>query len=88
MENRVPSDRIALSELRKEMGPFALLSAREQEKTLHALFSRFIEPDRTEYVDPGESLCVNLHAYCGNNPIAHSEPSGHMPEWCWFSGRF
>ena len=42
MENRVPSDRIALSELRKEMEPFMLLSAREQEKTLHALFRRSV----------------------------------------------
>ena len=42
MENRVSSDWIALSELRKEMELSSLLSVREQEKTLHALFRRSV----------------------------------------------
>ena len=78
MENRAPSDRVTLSELRKEMEPFMLLSAREQEKTLHALFRRsvgeipyerfkqlayFGAPPETEL--EGRYLRENLFGYLG-----------------------
>ena len=42
---------------------------------------RFISPDSIEYLDPQSINGLNLYAYCMNNPIMYSDPSGHMPEW-------
>ena len=26
---------------------------------------------------------INLYAYCGNNPVMYTDPSGYMPDWAW-----
>ena len=41
---------------------------------------RFITEDtyRGEFSDPSS---LNLYAYCVNNPIAYTDPSGHIPVW-------
>ena len=40
---------------------------------------RFISPDSYEYLDPTTFGGLNLYAYCLNNPIMYSDPSGCMP---------
>ena len=48
---------------------------------------RWISPDSIEYLDPSSINGLNLYAYCGNNPVMYSDPSGHMPEWAmWLVG--
>ena len=50
---------------------------------------RFISADSISYLGAdGELTSYNLYAYCGNNPIMYTDPTGHMPEWlAWvFSG--
>ena len=37
---------------------------------------RFISPDDTAYLDPDNSNGLNLYAYCRNDPINYSDPSG------------
>ena len=37
---------------------------------------RFISPDSYEYLDPTTFGGLNLYAYCLNNPIMYSDPSG------------
>ena len=49
---------------------------------LHSRFydpvtGRFLSPDSVEYLDPETINGLNLYAYCGNNPIAFVDPSGH-----------
>ena len=39
---------------------------------------RFISPDSYEYLDPTTFGGLNLYAYCVNNPIMYSDPSGHF----------
>ena len=39
---------------------------------------RFISPDSIEYLDPESINGLNLYAYCYNNPIMYSDPSGHF----------
>jgi len=41
---------------------------------------RFINPD-SEIGDVGNIDSYNLFAYCINNPVMYSDPSGNMPEW-------
>lgn len=41
---------------------------------------RFISPD-SEIGDVGNIENYNLFAYCSNNPVMYSDPSGNMPEW-------
>ena len=41
---------------------------------------RFINADG--YVSTGQGLLgYNMFAYCGNNPVMYTDPSGHIPEW-------
>ncbi len=37
---------------------------------------RFISPDAISYIDPESVAGFNLYAYCGNNPIMGTDPSG------------
>ncbi|MBR3864970.1 MAG: RHS repeat-associated core domain-containing protein [Clostridia bacterium] len=39
---------------------------------------RFISPDGVEYLEPDNVLGLNLYAYCYNNPIMYTDPSGHF----------
>ncbi len=41
---------------------------------------RFINADTYEYIDNKEQFGYNLFAYCGNNPINFSDPTGHKTE--------
>ncbi len=38
---------------------------------------RFINSDSLDYLDPQTLGGLNLYAYCGNNPVNKSDPSGH-----------
>ena len=37
---------------------------------------RFISPDSLKYLEPTHNNGLNLYAYCGNNPIKYSDPTG------------
>ena len=37
---------------------------------------RFISPDGVEYVDPASVFGFNLYAYCNDNPVMYTDPSG------------
>ena len=44
---------------------------------------RFISRDSIEYADP-EIICgLNLYAYCGNNPVMATDPTGRAEWWEW-----
>ena len=44
---------------------------------------RFISRDSIEYADP-ETICgLNLYAYCGNNPVMATDPTGRAAWWEW-----
>ncbi len=48
---------------------------------------RFISPDEISYLDPTAINGLNLYAYCGNDPVNKSDPSGHLPQWAmWLVG--
>jgi len=39
---------------------------------------RFISPDSVEYLGAnGDLISYNLYAYCSNNPVMYTDPSGH-----------
>ena len=38
---------------------------------------RFINADEPKYLDPNDSVSANLFAYCYNNPVNKSDPSGY-----------
>ena len=40
---------------------------------------RFINADSLEYLDSETIGGLNLYAYCGNNPVMLSDPTGHVP---------
>ncbi len=41
---------------------------------------RFLNPDTIDYLGDGEEMHnYNLFAYCGNNPVMYSDPTGHIP---------
>jgi len=41
---------------------------------------RFINPDSASYIGAdGTLIGYNLFAYCGNNPVILSDPTGHLP---------
>lgn len=44
---------------------------------------RFISPDNSAYLDTGSPQGLNLYAYCGNDPVSHSDPSGRSWESFW-----
>ena len=39
---------------------------------------RFISPDDTAYLDPDTPNGLNLYAYCNNDPVNYSDPSGNF----------
>ena len=39
---------------------------------------RFISADSTNYLDPNQMNGMNLYAYCINNPVMYSDPSGNV----------
>ena len=39
---------------------------------------RFISPDDTAYLNPGNANGLNLYAYCYNDPVNYADPSGHL----------
>ncbi len=43
------------------------------------LWRRFISPDDTAYMDAENPIGLNLYAYCYNDPVNYSDPSGHIP---------
>ena len=48
---------------------------------------RFISPVSVDYLDPQSVNGLNLYAYCYNNPISYSDPSGNLPQWAeWLIG--
>ncbi|MBQ9108384.1 MAG: RHS repeat-associated core domain-containing protein [Clostridia bacterium] len=42
---------------------------------------RWISPDSLSYINPETAHGLNLYAYCGNDPVNFTDPSGHLPEW-------
>ena len=47
---------------------------------------RFISPDNSAYLDTGSPQGLNLYAYCGNDPVSHSDPSGRFGVLTWGIG--
>ena len=48
---------------------------------------RWISMDDVNYLDSETINGVNLYAYCMNNPVMCSDPSGHLPKWVqWVVG--
>ena len=39
---------------------------------------RWISPDTLDYLDPETTHGLNLYAYCGNDPVNFTDPSGHL----------
>ena len=50
------------------------------------IVGRFISRDSIEYADPESINGINLYAYCGNNPVMHSDPYGTTEWWEWLIG--
>ena len=47
---------------------------------------RFISADSISYLGAdGTLVSYNLFAYCNNNPVMYSDPTGHMPNWLKFT---
>lgn len=46
---------------------------------------RFINADDISYIQPTDINGLNLFAYCGNNPVMYTDPSG-CAWWYWFLG--
>lgn len=42
-------------------------------------YHRFINADSIDYLEPDNITGTNLFAYCGNNPVMYSDPSGNFP---------
>ena len=38
---------------------------------------RFTQQDAWAFMDASDPLSLNLYAYCGNNPVLYTDPSGH-----------
>ena len=39
-------------------------------------FRRFLTPDNINYLDVNNAGCINLYAYCNNNPVMYVDPDG------------
>lgn len=44
---------------------------------LDPIAGRFLEPDSAEWLEPTRFVGINPYAYCLNNPIDYTDPSGH-----------
>ena len=44
---------------------------------------RFISPDDVGYLDFESFFGTNRYAYCLDNPVMYSDPTGHAPWWNW-----
>ncbi len=40
------------------------------------VIGRFLTPDKIRYLDPNTLNGLNLYAYCNNNPVMYSDPTG------------
>ena len=50
-----------------------------QSRYYDAKICRFVSPDDTSYLGAnGDLISYNLYAYCSNNPINHTDPTGHQ----------
>ena len=69
----------------------------DQETGLYYCHSRYYNPkvgrwisiDDVSYLDPESIGGMNLYAYCGNNPVMYTDPSGNfsLPNWAkWLIG--
>ncbi len=58
----------------------------DTESRLYYLITRYYDPrlgvfltrDSTEYLEPDQIGGVDLYAYCNNNPVMYSDPTGHV----------
>ena len=41
--------------------------------------AQFLSPDHPDYLDPETLGGIDLYAYCLNNPVMYSDPTGHFP---------
>ena len=60
-----------------------------QSRYYDATLCRFLNSDNVNYLEPESIHGLNLYAYCNNNPVMFSDPSGHfaMPNWLkWLIG--
>lgn len=55
---------------------------------LYYLNARYYNPDDAVFItqdtyrgEADEPSSLNLYAYCANNPVTYSDPSGHFPVW-------
>lgn len=61
----------------------------DTETGLYSLHSRYYDPETGRFINAddrvvgvgGNILGYNLYAYCMNNPVNMSDPSGHWPQW-------
>ena len=47
---------------------------------------RFVTIDDLSYADPEIIHGLNLYAYCGNNPVMYTDPTGTAKWWEWLLG--
>ena len=52
-----------------------------QTRYYNPAWCRWISPDTLDYLDPESAHGLNLYAYCGNDPVNFTDPSGRLPEW-------
>ncbi len=57
-----------------------------QSRYYNPAICRFISADSISYLGAdGTLVSYNLFAYCNNNPVMYSDPTGHMPNWLKFT---
>jgi hypothetical protein len=49
-----------------------------QTRYYNPVWCRWISSDALEYIDPESASGINLYVYCGNDPVNHFDPSGHV----------
>ena len=48
---------------------------------------RWLNSDSIDYLEPQNITCLNLFAYCNNNPVMYVDENGNMPKWAqWLIG--